>query len=86
MTGFFEYYQKERLQLIGKTEMAYFLSLNDEQKRDRAERLCTDITPGIVVTRGMDIPEAMIEAANQSGVPILQSPRKTTRVISILTN
>lgn len=86
MTGFFEYYPKERLQLIGKTEMAYFLSLNDEQKRDRAERLCTDITPGIVVTRGMDIPEAMIEAANQSGVPILQSPRKTTRVISRLTN
>lgn len=86
MTGFFEYYPKERLQLIGKTEMAYFLSLNDEQRKDRAERLCTDITPGIVVTRGMDIPDAMIKAANDSGVPILQSPRKTTRVISRLTN
>lgn len=86
MTGFFEYYPKERLQLIGKTEMAYFLSLRDEQRKDRAERLCTDITPGIVITRGMDIPESMIEAANKSGVPILQSPRKTTRVISRLTN
>lgn len=86
MTGFFEYYPKERLQLIGKTEMAYFLSLTDEQRKDRAERLCTDITPGIVITRGMDIPESMVEAANKSGVPILQSPRKTTRVISRLTN
>lgn len=86
MTGFFEYYPKERLQLIGKTEMAYFLSLSDEQRKDRAERLCTDITPGIVISRGMDIPESMIEAANKSGVPILQSPRKTTRVISRLTN
>lgn len=86
MTGFFDYYPKERLQLIGKTEMAYFLSLNDEQRRDRAEGLCTDITPGIVVTRGMDVPEVLIEAANESGVPILQSPRKTTRVISRLTN
>ena len=86
MTGFFEYYPKERLQLIGKTEMAYFLSLSDEERKDRAEQLCTDITPGIVITRGMDIPESMIEAANRSGVPILQSPRKTTRVISRLTN
>lgn len=86
MTGYFQYYPKERLQLIGKTEMTYFLDLSDEQKRDRARNLCTDITPGIVVSRGMDIPEILIEEANEAGVPILHSPRKTTRVISRLTN
>ncbi|MCT1578008.1 HPr(Ser) kinase/phosphatase [Oceanobacillus kimchii] len=86
MTGYFRYYPKERLQLIGKTEMAYFLDLSSAQRRDRAEQLCTDITPGIVVSRGMDIPEELKEASEKSGVPILQSPRKTTRVISRLTN
>ncbi|NAP00044.1 HPr kinase/phosphorylase, partial [Halomonas sp. MG34] len=86
MTGYFKYYPKERLQLIGKTEMAYFMELSDADKRDRAINLCTEITPGIVISRGMDIPEALIEAANDSGVPILHSPRKTTRVISRLTN
>jgi HPr kinase/phosphorylase len=86
MTGYFKYYPKERLQLIGKTEMAYFMELSDADKRDRAINLCTDITPGIVISRGMDIPEAIVEAANDSGVPILHSPRKTTRVISRLTN
>lgn len=86
MTGYFKYYPKERLQLIGKTEMAYFMELSDADKRDRAINLCTDITPGIVISRGMDIPEALIEAADDSGVPILHSPRKTTRVISRLTN
>jgi len=86
MTGYFKYYPKERLQLIGKTEMAYFLELTDEEKRDRARNLCTDITPGIVVSRGMDVPEILVEESNKSGVPILHSPRKTTRVISRLTN
>src|SRR5690625_563776 len=86
MTGYFKYYPKERLQLIGKTEMAYFLDLTDEEKKDRAYRLCTDVTPGIVISRGMDVPEIMVEAANNSGVPVLLSPRKTTRVISRLTN
>jgi len=86
MTGYFKYYPRERLQLIGKTEMAYFLDLTDEERKDRADQLCTDITPGIVVSRGMDIPEALIVAANDSGTPILKSPRKTTRVISRLTN
>lgn len=32
MTGYFRYYPKERLQLIGKTEMTYFLELTDEEK------------------------------------------------------
>ena len=86
MTGYFKFYPKERLQLIGRTEMAYFLDLNEEEQKDRAYRLCTDVTPGIVVTRKMEVPQIMIDAANEAGVPILQSPRKTTRVISRLTN
>lgn len=86
MTGYFKYYPKERLQLIGRTEMAYFLELSDDEKLDRVTKLCTDITPGIVVTRNMEIPQVFIDAANESGVPILHSPRKTTRVISRLTN
>lgn len=86
MTGYFKFYPAERLQLFGKTEMAYFLSLDVEEQLDRLEKLCTDITPGIVVSRGMEIPDLMIETANRTGVPILQSPFKTTRVISRLTS
>lgn len=86
MTGYFNFYPKERLQLIGRTEMAYFLDLSEEEQYDRMRRLCTDITPGIVVTRGMDIPDIFKEVANETGVPILSSPRKTTRVLSRLTN
>lgn len=86
VTGYFEFYPKERLQLIGRTEMAYLLDLNERDREDRIEKLCTDITPGIIVSRGMDVPEMMIEIANISGVPILRSPRLTTRVISRLTN
>lgn len=86
MTGYFKYYPKERLQLIGKTEMAYFLDLPLYEQRNRANRLCTDVTPGIVISRGMEVPIPIIEAANRSGVPVIRSIRKTTRVISRLTN
>ncbi|RYG74415.1 HPr kinase/phosphorylase [Lentibacillus lipolyticus] len=86
MTGYFHYYPKERVQLIGKTEMAYFLDLSEENKKDRMERLCTDITPVIVISRGMEIPDIILEKADEAGVPVLHSPRKTTRVISRLTN
>lgn len=86
MTGFFEYYRKERIQIIGKTEMNYFLRLSPEDQADRAERLCTDVTPGIIVSNGMEIPEVLIDAANEAGVPILLSSRSTDRVIVRITN
>ncbi len=86
MTGYFKFYPKERLQLLGKTELSYFNELNEDQRRDRAEKLCTDITPGIVISRGMEIPAELITAAKEAGVPLMRSPYKTTRVISRLTN
>lgn len=86
MTGFFEYYPKERIQIIGKTEMNYFLNLKEREQRDRVEKLCTDITPGIIITNGMEVPEIFIDIANETGVPILVSPRPTNRVIVRVTN
>jgi len=86
MTGFFEYYPKERIQIIGKTEMNYFINLTKVEQRDRAERLCTDITPGIIVSNRMEIPDILIKAANEAGVPVLKSPRPTSQVIVRITN
>ena len=86
MTGFFEYYPRERIQIIGRTEMNYFLNLSPEEQADRADRLCTDITPGLVITNWMDIPDVLMQAANDAGVPILKSPRTTNRVIVRITN
>src|SRR5699024_10822096 len=86
MTGFFEYYHKERIQIIGKTEMNYFLNLTEAEQYDRANRLCTDITPGLVITNWMDIPQILLDAANEAGVPILKSPRTTNRVVVRITN
>ncbi|UFT98508.1 HPr(Ser) kinase/phosphatase [Radiobacillus kanasensis] len=86
MTGYFKYYPKDRLQLLGKTELTYFNELKPEEQKNRANKLCTDITPGIVITRGMDVPESLLEEANASGVPLMRSPHKTTRVTSRLTN
>ena len=86
MTGYFDYYKEERIQIIGKTEMGYFLNLSEEEQLDRAKRLCTDVTPAIIITNWMDVPDVMIDEANKAAVPIIKSPRNTTRVIVRITN
>ncbi|WP_026583526.1 HPr(Ser) kinase/phosphatase [Bacillus sp. J33] len=86
MAGYFDYYPAERIQLLGKTELTFAEKLNDTDRESRLERLCTDITPGIIVTRELDIPEELVEAAERESVPLLRSKQKTTRFSSLLTN
>jgi HPr kinase/phosphorylase len=85
MAGYFTYYPKERVQILGKTELTFFESLGTEVKRDRARHLSHEETPCIVITRSMDVPPELIEAANQAGIPLLRSQMATTVLISRLT-
>ncbi|USK33561.1 HPr(Ser) kinase/phosphatase [Bacillus sp. F19] len=86
MAGFFTYYPKERVQILGKTELTFFQKLTDEEKRNRMDQLCTDSTPAIIVSREMEIPQELTDSAEEKSVPLLRSPLKTTRLSSHLTN
>ena len=86
VAGYFEFYPAERIQLLGKTELSFFQELPEKEKILRMERLCTDITPAIIVTRGLEVPPELIEASERESVPVLRSTMKTTRLSSRLTN
>src|SRR5690625_4826680 len=66
--------------------MGYFLNLTKEEQLDRAKRMCTDVTPGIIFTNSMEVPEVFLNEGNKAAVPIITSPRNTTRVIVRITN
>ncbi|SDB88255.1 HPr(Ser) kinase/phosphatase [Shouchella lonarensis] len=86
MAGFFTYYPAKRLQLIGRTEWSFFQSLSDQEKKARMTKLCTYDTPGIILSRGLEAPKQLLEAAEKRGVPVLRSQSTTTQLSSRLTN
>ncbi|WP_243388241.1 HPr(Ser) kinase/phosphatase [Bacillus kexueae] len=86
MAGFFTYYPKERVQILGMTELSFFERLSEQEKRDRMAELCTEATPAIIISRNMDVPQELIDASEETKVPLLRSPMKTTRLASRLTN
>jgi len=86
VAGFFTYYPSDRVQLLGKTELSFFESLEDDEKKERMQKLCMEETPCIIVTRGLEVPKELIEAGEASNVPILLTAHKTTRIYSRLTN
>ncbi|ADC49145.1 HPr kinase/phosphorylase [Alkalihalophilus pseudofirmus OF4] len=86
MAGFFTYYPAKRLQLLGRTELTFFEQLTKEVQQERMLKLCTYDTPGIIISRGNEAPRALLEAAEQNGVPVMRSKQTTTRLSSKLTN
>ncbi|MFC5401209.1 HPr(Ser) kinase/phosphatase [Cohnella soli] len=86
MAGYFNYYPSERVQILGRTELAFLETLTSEERRDRMEGLCHEETPCIIVTRGQETPAELIEVANERHLPVLRSAVATTILLSRITN
>lgn len=86
MAGYFHYYPKERVQILGKTELAFMETLTNEERMDRIERLCDDETPCFIITRGLEAPQELIEQSNLKKIPVLRSTGATTILLSRITN
>ena len=86
MAGYFHYYPKERVQLLGKTELAFIQTLESRERKERLERLCHEETPCIMLTRGLEPPLELIEQATEKNIPVLRSHISTTIFSSRLTN
>ena len=86
MAGYFTHYPANRVQLLGMTELSFFELLPEADKRDRMMQLCSQNTPAVIISRGLEVPPELIVASNENHVPVLKTKLTTTRFSSRLTN
>lgn len=80
MTGYFDYYAPERLQLLGMKEWSYLMSMSSHNRYAVLSEMFKPETPAIIVARQLDIPEEMIQAAGENGVALLRARTATSIV------
>ncbi|TCD46165.1 HPr kinase/phosphorylase [Streptococcus sp. X16XC17] len=86
MTGYFDYYSPERLQLIGMKEWSYLMAMASHNRYQVLRRMFHPDTPVFVVARGLEIPEEMFQAAKEEDIAILQGHMPTSRLSGELTS
>lgn len=86
LTGYFDFYPKQRIQLLGRTEISYAARLDHESRERVFNKMCTPETPCFLISRSLPVPEELKAAADKNNIPILQSLESTTYVSSILTD
>ena len=81
LTGFFENFSSQRLQVIGAVEYAYLNRLSEEVRRKRIFDFFNAGIPAVVICRGVDPFPEMVEYGNEKGVPLFGCLLPTTDFI-----
>jgi HPr kinase/phosphorylase len=85
LTGLYEYFHSERLQVIGRSEVRYFSDMGPKAA-EIAHRLCDPAAPAFLMVSGLEPPAALLERAAETGVPVLITPATAADVMELGTH
>lgn len=78
LAGFFEHFDKERVQVIGNVECAFLDNMERKNRKWVYDKLMSSGIPCLIICRGVDPDEDMIEAAVKYGVPVATTDMATS--------
>ena len=82
LMGFYEYFNPERIQIIGKMEFAYLSTIDEKTRRERLQLLFSQRIPALIITRELPYFAEMLELAKEFEVPLLRSKESTSNFMS----
>lgn len=85
MTGYFNYYAPERVQLLGITETSFMERMNHDELMLVARKMMTDRTPAMVVSTGRKLKPEFMDVAAEKQVPVLTTDLTSSRILSNMT-
>ena len=85
LTGFYDQFDNDRIQIIGNVEFAYLKSLSQDIRFERYMQLLSSNIPCLVFCRNLEPEEKIIELANKYKIPILKSKAATSAFVAEVT-
>ena len=80
MTGYFDYYTPERIQLVGMKEWSYLIKMTSHNRHQVLRKMFQPETPVLIIARDIEVPEEMLRAAEEKQIAILSSRVPTSRL------
>ena len=84
LAGFYDFFDSERLQMIGKVETTFLSRFTPERRRSTFERLFETHIPALIITRDIQPFEECMEMARKYNVPILRTKEDTSSTMGSL--
>lgn len=84
LTGYFEHFESERLQIIGNVEYTYLMKLPKEQREEIYDSILSYPIPAFIYCRSHMPEEMFLEKAIKKGIPIYITDKATSAFSSEL--
>ena len=84
LNGFCDYFDPNRIQIFGLSEMALINRLEPERQKRAVEEFFSLGPSVLIISRGMEISACMKEAAEKYGIPLLMSMDSTSNLMADL--
>ncbi|MBP9988558.1 MAG: HPr(Ser) kinase/phosphatase [Ruminococcus sp.] len=84
LSGFTKYFEPERIQIMGVSELEYLESYKPEERVRKIKRLLSRKPVAVIQTRGESFTEEFVELAQKYEVPLLSSTESTSTCMSAL--
>ncbi len=79
LTGYFEHFDSDRVQLIGYVEYTFLEPMDEEHKKEIYKKLLSYQIPCIVFSRSMKPEQMFLDMAEEAGIPIFNTEKKTAQ-------
>ena len=84
MVGFYDHYEQERIQIIGRVEHLFISQLSSEERTRRLEDFFRSKPIGVIVTTALEISPEMVAMAEKYKVPLLRTSERTSPFMAAL--
>ncbi len=78
LSGFFDYFDSQRVQILGKSEFAFLHRFDDTEITNRIDNYFSTCPPAVVITRNIEAPACMMDAAKAHKVSLLRTADGTS--------
>ena len=79
LTGYFEHFDSDRVQLIGYVEYTFLEKLSEETKKEIYTQLLSYQIPCIVFSRDLRPEPMLLEMAEKANIPVFNTEKKTAQ-------
>lgn len=84
LSGYYEYYDNQRIQVLGKSEMGFIYALPTEEYLKTVDAFFATKPAVVIITRGIEAKEEVISAAKKHSVPLLRTNDETSGLLAAL--
>jgi HPr kinase/phosphorylase len=84
MVGFYDHYEQQRLQIIGKVEYLFLSGLDASEREARLDDFFKSTPAGVIYTTSLPIDDEIIALAEKYSVPLLRTTKSTSDFMAAL--